>query len=67
VGATYVVVDNLEDALTYFGAGLLYWSIGGDNAEWFSQHDSRIDGRTPPTPDEVTHKFWAILVEEEEC
>lgn len=66
MGATYVVVDNLEDALTYFGAGLLYWSIGVNGAKWFSQHDSRIDGITPPSPDEVTRGRWAILVEDEE-
>lgn len=64
MGATYVVVDNLEDALTYHKAGMLHWwDVSRQN--WRTQAEVS-DVRTPPTQDEVRNEWWAILVEEEE-
>ena len=64
MGATYVVVDNREDALTYFRAGMLHWwsEISGC---WVTQ-DKVSDDESPPSEEEIVNKWWAILVEDED-
>lgn len=66
MGATYVVVDNLEDALTYHKAGMLHWwsEIGEC---WVTQDVVSDYYASPPSEEEIANEWWAILVEEEEC
>ena len=64
MGATYVVVDNLEDALTYHKAGLLHWwDVVGQH--WRAQAEVS-DVYTPPVQAEIRDEQWGILVEDEE-
>jgi len=65
VGATYVVVDNLEDALTYHKAGMLHW--WSEIGECWVTQDVVSDYASPPSEEEIANEWWAILVEEEEC
>lgn len=63
MGATYVVVDNLEDALTYHKAGMLHW-WSAPVSRWKPQNEVFVD--RPPDQSEVTEGWWSILVEDEE-
>lgn len=65
MGATYVVVDNLEDALTYHKAGMLHW--WSEIRECWVTQDGVSDYASPPSEEEIANEWWAILVEEEEC
>lgn len=65
MGATYVVVDNLEDALTYHKAGMLHW--WSEIRECWVTQDDVSDYASPPSEEEIANEWWAILVEEEEC
>ena len=65
MGATYVVVDNLEDALTYHKAGMLHW--WSEIRECWVTQDVVSDYASPPSEEEIANEWWAILVEEEEC
>ena len=63
MGATYVVVDNLEDALTYHKANMLHFYIG--DGQYLPQGTYKYL-QPPPVYSEVQDGFWAILIEEEE-
>lgn len=64
MGATYVVVDNLKDALTYHKAGMLHW--WSEIRECWVTQDGVSDYDSPPSEEEIASEYWAILVEEEE-
>jgi hypothetical protein len=65
VASTYVKVTSLEDALKYFGTGLLHW-YSEVQGEWVPQSVMSNAASYPPTDREVAAGWWSILVEEED-
>ena len=64
MGATYVVVDKLEDALTYHKANMLHFYLG--DGQYIPQGTYKYL-QLAPVYSEVEDELWAILVEEEAC